>query len=209
MSTATSPPESTLIAVILDRSGSMTSIRDDMEEGLNTFLADQKAQPGKCALMYVQFDTQYKAEHYENLEEAPYLTLNPRGSTALYDAVGRTIAAITAGLEGKLDPPDQVMVCIVTDGRENASKEYGAEEVKKLIEECPYNWIFTYLGANQTAMLEAGKMGISATRSMTYTASTAGISATWTSVRQSVNSLRSTGKAMIYSDEDRKRAQSS
>lgn len=198
-----------LLVVVLDRSGSMTSIKNDMEEGLNGFLAAQKKEPGDCRLTFAQFDTEYEVlADYIDLKDAPYFTLTPRGSTALYDAIGQTLATVDEGLRKATPKPENIIVCIVTDGQENASKEWTSEKVKELIESRPYNWKFTYLGANQTAILEASRMGITAATSLTYTPTSAGIRASYGSLSTSVSHTRSTGAAYSFTTTDRTQAMS-
>src|SRR5919112_968795 len=87
----------THISVILDRTGSMESIRDDTIGGFNAFLKAQKTEPGEATLTLVQFDSQdpYEIVHrFRPLPEIPELTREtfvPRASTPLLDAMGRGI----------------------------------------------------------------------------------------------------------------------
>jgi hypothetical protein len=109
------------IVCIIDRSGSMGSIRDDAIGGFNTFLAEQKKLPGEATLTYIQFDTEYEVVH-ENaplndvppIDETVYV---PRGSTALLDAVGRTIDATGKRLANMPEEhrPETVIVAILEE----------------------------------------------------------------------------------------------
>ena len=143
------------IIFILDRSGSMESCRADTIGGFNACLNDQKALGGKISLTL--FDHEYTPVYSEmDLAEAPLLTMEtfqPRGMTALLDAIGSTIKNWT----GSSSPT----VIILTDGFENASNTYTKAHIKDLIEQkTKEGWTFVYLGANQDAFTEAGNIGI-------------------------------------------------
>jgi hypothetical protein len=134
----------------------MESCRDDVIGGFNTFVSDQKALGGNLTL--IQFDDEYEVVYSETpLDKVGPLTREtfvPRGSTALLDAIGKTIK------EGRFQAPP---LCIIfTDGLENTSRTYTKAHVKDLIEQkTKEGWTFMYLGANQDAFAEAGSMGIS------------------------------------------------
>ena len=168
------------ITVVMDRSGSMMSCRDDAEGGFNSFVEQQKKEPGKALLTLVQFDTQYEFVHQgKPIEEVGKFTLVPRGGTALLDAVGRAINETGARLDKmpEHEKPGLVIVVIITDGHENSSKEFTKDTVRRLIEQQQniYNWQFTYLGANQNAFAEAGKMGIRLEGVMNYSPAKVGL----------------------------------
>lgn len=170
-------PDYRHIVIVVDRSGSMQKIKEDTEGGLAQFLADQAELPGRTTVSLYEFDDEYTVV-YEMAEiaDVPRYTLVPRGSTALYDAVGRTIAATGAQLstvaEGQR--PGAVLMVIDTDGYENASREYSADRVKDMIthQREVYAWEFVFLGADQDAFAAAGKMGIGSAQTLSY-ASTA------------------------------------
>lgn len=205
-------PNLSLIIVILDRSGSMASCRSDMEGGLNTFLEDQKKEPGECRLTFIQFDTTYETlADYIDLKDAPHFTLEPRGNTALYDAMGRTITAVGAKLASlpEEERPSNVAVCIVTDGQENASVEWTSERIARLVKQQSeqWGWNFTYLGANQTAINEAGLIGIQPHTSLTYNASSAqAVATSYAAMSHSVSTLRRTGAMPGYTSQTREDA---
>ncbi|HTW07738.1 MAG TPA: hypothetical protein VME46_09515, partial [Acidimicrobiales bacterium] len=85
----------TLLVLVVDRSGSMETIRNDMEGGIRAMLEDQAQQPGRCLVTLAQFDTEYELlfQAIPAAEVTPY-KLVPRGSTALLDAIGRTIGEV-------------------------------------------------------------------------------------------------------------------
>lgn len=175
------PNEKTHIICILDRSGSMSSIMNDSIGGFNTFLKQQKELPDEATITIALFDDKYELL-YDNVDikKAKELTSKewfPRGTTALYDAIGKTINAEKANF-AKLgdEKPVKVLVCIVTDGYENASKEYNVNNVKELIKDCEkQDWNFIYLAANQSAFDVGTSFGVSAGNTFTYQASSAGV----------------------------------
>ena len=166
-------PAYTDITMVLDRSGSMQSIRDDTIGGFDAFLADQRTQPGRCTVSLVQFDNEYEEVYVgRELADVPGLTLVPRGSTAMLDAIGRAVNATGARLAALPEErrPGTVIVGVMTDGLENASREFSHREVKALIEqqEQVYGWTFMYLGANQDAIEVGASIGVARDRALTY-----------------------------------------
>jgi len=155
------------ITMIVDRSGSMASIKSDAEGGINTFVELQKQEPGEALLTLVQFDTHYEFVHSGiPIKQVPAFTLVPRGGTALLDAVGRAINETGARLAAtdESQRPGLVVVVIVTDGEENSSREFRREQVRAMIEhqQAVYKWQFTFLAANQDAFAEGASLGIAA-----------------------------------------------
>lgn len=154
-----------LIVVVLDRSGSMQTIQKDMVGGFARFVEEQRAQPGQCEMSLYQFDDAYDVVYERKpIADVPPLALVPRGSTALLDAVGKTIAAVGEQLAAapEAQRPGAVVVLVITDGHENASKEWTRAKVAALVreQEKSYNWRFVYLGADAAAFAEAASMGI-------------------------------------------------
>lgn len=165
----------THIVIVLDSSSSMSSIKSATEEALNSFIKTQREQPGRATVTYVTFSTTSKVVHeLVNLKHVGTMRLEPNGMTALYDAVCDTIDSTGRVLKGLPEDlrPGLVLFAIVTDGQENASTRSTAADVARRIEHqtSAYNWQFTYLGANQDAILEAGKMGIRAQAASSYNA---------------------------------------
>lgn len=155
------------ITLVVDRSGSIEQIRQDAEGGVNSFIAQQAKEPGEALLTLVQFDTEYDFIHKGvPISQVPKYELIPRGRTALLDAVGRAINETGERL-AKLDEQDRpglVVFVVMTDGLENSSVEFSKTKIKEMIEhqQEKYNWHFTFLGANQDAFAEAGRMGMQA-----------------------------------------------
>jgi uncharacterized protein YegL len=186
------------IVCIIDRSGSMVKIRDDAIGGFNAFVADQQKHPGEATMTYVQFDDQYEVvfegRPLMEVQSIDGTTYVPRGSTALYDAVGRTIVDVGARLERTAEDqrPEQVIVVILTDGHENASREMTREEIKQMIthQQDKYGWQFIYLAANQDAFAEAGMMGIPKINAQNFAATGAGIRNAYKNVTDTTTRFR-------------------
>ena len=202
----------TRIAIVLDRSGSMESCKESTVAGFNEFIRAQKEIPGEATVKLVQFDDQYETVFDKPLKDCPELTQNtfvPRGSTALLDAQGRTIVELGQELAAlpESERPSKVIVVTLTDGLENASKEYNLDKIGAMIREQrdKYNWDFVFLGANQDAIATAAAMSIPLPSAMSYSTSKAGIAATMAAVSHYVGAARK-GKAAAFSAEDRKSA---
>ncbi len=153
------------ITMVIDRSGSMQSIRTDAEGGINSFIEQQKQEPGEANLTLVQFDTEYEFVHSGvPIKQVPAFKLIPRGSTALLDAVGRAINETGARLAAVAESqrPGLVVFVIVTDGQENSSREFTRDQIRTMVEhqQSAYKWQFTFLAANQDAFAAGGSMGI-------------------------------------------------
>ncbi|MBX3077969.1 MAG: VWA domain-containing protein [Cryobacterium sp.] len=165
-------PNYTALLIILDRSGSMSSIREDMVGGLEELIASQAAEPGMLTVDIVTFDDQIEHTHSFAQPRDVKVELVPRGSTALYDAVGLGVNGFGQALAQLPEHarPSTVLVTIVTDGQENASREYTPEVVAQLITQQreQYDWEISFLGANQDAILEARKIGIDQDDALTY-----------------------------------------
>ena len=197
------------IGVLVDRSGSMQACKDDMEGGLNAFIEEQAQQPGHAELSLAQFDTEYEVVHdFIAIQKAPKYELMPRGRTALLDAmayfiihVGEQLAALPES-----DRPGTVIVNIVTDGLENASREWtDKSRVKELVahQKRKYGWKFIFLGANMDAVDEGDSLGIAADASLTWSPDNARVA--YSLAGNYVTAVRS-GAAAGFTDEDRKRA---
>lgn len=158
---------------LLDRSGSMQSIKSDTEGGFAAFIEEQRDVPGECRVTLAQFDDQYDEVYADRpLADVPPLDLRPRNMTALHDAMGRLIGDAGARL-GRLPEdarPGTVIVAIMTDGLENASKEWTGPAIKALVEQqtAQYGWQFMYMGADQDAIEVGTSLGVSAGHSITY-----------------------------------------
>lgn len=213
-------PNLTHIYFLLDRSGSMESIREDTEGGFNAFIREQKEQPGECRVTLAQFDDHYD-EVYRDLPvgEVPPLRLQPRGMTALLDSIGRLIGDAGARLAAIPEDsrPGSVVIGIMTDGHENSSRELTPAQVKAIIERQTkdYGWQFLYMGADQDAIEVGASIGVPKDHSMTYsrgrvdammTATSANIGR-YRTARAAGRSVEEASEAMTYTDAQRQAAQ--
>jgi uncharacterized protein YegL len=173
----------TEIVCILDRSGSMESIRDDAIGGFNSFIESQKKVPGTASVSLVLFDDLYE-NVYSNIDLNNVSLLNrdtfvPRGMTALLDAVGKTITDVGVRLSNMTEDerPEKVMVIILTDGQENHSSEYNKNQIKEMIEHqrSKYSWEFMFLGANQDAFANASSLGVNVNYTRCFAATADGV----------------------------------
>lgn len=197
---------------IIDRSGSMASIRDETESGVRHYVREQQKLPGKATLSLFQFDTEHEQVHdFTNLSDVPEYTLSPRGMTALNDAVGFAIARTGERLAAipENERPGRVLVLIVTDGEENASQEHNAKQIGEMIEHqrSAYKWEFTFIGANQDVFKEAGKLGLSRDQSLSYAATRSGTKGAWVAA-SAASSRYMTGQdaSVTYTSAERKSA---
>lgn len=148
------------VVTILDRSGSMATIREQMEEGHAEFIAglDRNAM---CTL--VQFDTEVETVYADtHASHVPRMQLVPRGMTALNDAIGKTLSSIPK------DDTDTV-VMIITDGAENASLEWSDADVRHLITNHPAKWKLMFLGTSPDAVATGKRYGIKPQNSVQWT----------------------------------------
>lgn len=207
-------PQHTHITVILDRSGSMESIRDDTIGGFTTFLGEQRGRPGNATLTLVQFDSQdpYEVIHsFRPVAEVPELTREtyvPRASTPLLDAVGRGINDLEGKLVG-IEPsrrPAKVIVVVITDGQENASREFRREQILKMIQdkEQHLGWQFLFLSADLDAMEDAEQQGFQPRFSLAFDKTGKGTRDAWGSVSEKISNVRcSMAPDAAFTDADR------
>lgn len=167
---------------ILDRSGSMSGLEEDTIGGYNSMLKKQQEKEGQALVSTVLFDNEYQIIHQrEDIEEISPLTDREyfvRGSTALLDALGKTInESIRKCKNTKKElRADKFIFVIITDGMENSSREYSYARVKEMVDKQRerYNWEFVFLGANMDAVETASSFGIDKDRAATYKADSQG-----------------------------------
>jgi uncharacterized protein YegL len=173
----------TEIVFILDRSGSMSDLTNDTIGGFNSFISEQKKVAGEAVLTTVLFNDKYEILHNGiDIKKVAPLTdkeYSARGSTALLDAIGKTINSVGERLASTKedDRPEKVVFVITTDGEENASVVFSQSQVKAMIEHQTekYSWQFLFLGANIDAVSTAQSYGINADFASNHTASAVGI----------------------------------
>ena len=192
----------TELVFILDKSGSMGGLETDTIGGFNSMLKKQRNEAGECRVTTVLFDNQYTLLHdridiraVSPMTEKEYFV---GGSTALLDAMGRTINKIVSVQRNTSEDyrAEKVIFIIITDGAENASREYSSAQVKKLIEreKEEHGWEFLFLGANIDAVETAGRFGIGADRAVDYLADEAGTALNYEVMSEAVSEFRASGK---------------
>jgi hypothetical protein len=158
---------------LLDRSGSMQSIKSDIEGGFAAFVEEQRKAAGECRATLAQFDDVYEVVYADRpVADVPPLELQPRNMTALHDAIGRLVTDAGAELAALPESrrPATVIVAIMTDGMENASKEWTGASVKALVSQQSnaFGWTFMYMGADQDAVEVGVSLGIGRDHAVTY-----------------------------------------
>ncbi|MCR4706943.1 MAG: VWA domain-containing protein [Clostridiales bacterium] len=188
----------TELVMILDRSGSMGGLEKDTVGGVNGFLAKQREEPGEALVSVVFFDHEMQVIY----DRAPLAQVSPitekeyfvRGTTALLDAVGRSIRHIgnVHKYAREEDRPEKTIFVITTDGMENASQEYTYDRLKEMIgrQREKYGWEFLFLGANIDAVGEAARFGIHEDRAAEFINDEEGIALGYEAFSEAVSSMR-------------------
>jgi len=193
------------VILVIDRSGSMQSIKIAMESAIKEFFNSQRDLPGRCTVSALLFDDTFSWEvKNRDISDIGGLIIEPRNMTALYDAIGQAIAY---GDESAYkNKTDKTIVVIITDGLENASKKYNVGGIKELITaKQSVGWKFMFFGSNQDAVLSAKTIGIDLNDVLTYRANDKGTRFIGGIMGQSVSAYRS-GEGYIMSATDRKNA---
>lgn len=190
----------TEMVFILDRSGSMSGLESDTIGGFNSLLKKQREEKGEALVTTVLFDDTYQLLHdrinIKGIEPITSREYYVRGTTALLDAVGKTIQKIVNVQRNtsKEEQAENVMFVIITDGMENASREYSYDKLKKMIDHQKekYDWEFLFLGANIDAAETAEKFGIGRDRAVNYHADSEGTQLNYEVISETVSMKRAT-----------------
>ncbi len=184
------------IYLLLDRSGSMESIRGDVIGGFNQFIAEQQANGPDARITLVQFDSQdpqdvlIDARGIRRAQPLTQATFVPRGSTPLLDATGRLIArASVREQERKVlaKRPEDVTFVTITDGEENQSREYTRNAIRRLVaDKQAKGWSFVFLGAGLDAYAEAQALGYDSRSVQAFAPDGAGTQASFASMSAAV-----------------------
>ena len=207
-------PNTTLIAALLDRSGSMSTSVQVTEDGWRELINGERQNPGLCYVTLAQFDTEYEVVYPPtDINAVPEFSLVPRGGTALLDAAGRFSTEVGEHLSAlpEAERPGHVICLIMTDGHENASQTWSWQGIKALIthQRDVYKWDFIFLGADIDAVEIGERMGVEAKYAMTYDKrSRAGTSAAYSLASEVISAKRSYAANADdgFSDDDRKKA---
>lgn len=208
----------THIIMVLDRSGSMNSGKNDTIGGVNTFVEQQAAQPGRCTFTLAQFDHEHEVLYsfapIADVVPRSATNYQPRGNTALLDAIGRTVVAEGEKLAAlpESDRPGLVVVVVVTDGEENASEDWTLDRARALLEgqQRDYNWQVTFLGASLDVAAQSSQLGIAAQNAAVYHQTSAGLAGSSSATSRARSALRggasgqSLRSSFNYTDAERK-----
>jgi Mg-chelatase subunit ChlD len=198
----------TALALVIDRSGSMQSTASDVVGSVKQLIGEQKKNSGKASLTVTQFDHAYEVIHdFKDIQEVDEelfaKAYAPRGSTALLDAIGRTVIGLTQKLDSlaEEDKPKRVIIAIITDGLENASTEFNITQIKEMIkEEEALGWDCMFIGATLDTIDIAKNFGFSAHKTAVY--ETAKFSNSMQLINEQVSKAR-LGKEVTISEEER------
>lgn len=174
----------------------MRSIQSDTEGGFNAMVDElRKSAEGETLVTLVQFDTEHETVYEQRkLADVPKLSLSPRGSTALLDGVGEAIRRA----EKFVKKGDNVAVTILTDGGENASREYSKDAVTKLMDDKrEEGWEFNFLGAGPAAWQGANLLNIGHAHTINYSGSGAATMDAFTAAAAS-NAAKTRGMSSSY-----------
>ncbi len=191
----------TELVFILDKSGSMSGLEKDTIGGYNSMLEQQRKVDGECVITTMLFDNRYELLHdridiraVQPITEKEYFV---GGSTALLDAIGKTIHKIGTAQKNTAEDyrAEKVMFVIITDGEENSSRHYSSMQVKEMIQRQKekYGWEFIFLGANIDAVETAGRFGIDADRAVDYVPDGEGTELNFRMMSQTVATFRECG----------------
>lgn len=192
----------TELVFILDKSGSMSGLEADTIGGFNSLLKKQRKETGKVVVTTVLFDDRYKLLHdrcnicdIEPISENEYYV---EGSTALLDAMGKTIHKIdnVQKKRRKKGHADRVLFVVITDGMENASGEFNYEQIRKMVKQrkSRFEWEFLFLGANIDATATAERYGITAEKAATYCSDSRGTRLNYKALSCAISEVRANRK---------------
>ena len=191
----------TELVFILDKSGSMSGLEKDTIGGFNSLLDQQRKVDGECIITTVLFDNRYELLH-DRIDIRAVQPITGKeyfvgGSTALLDAIGKTIHKIGAVQKNTAEEyrAEKVMFVIITDGEENASRCYSSMQIRQMIQRQKerYGWEFIFLGANIDAVETAGRFGIDADRAVDYVPDGEGTELNYRMMSETVATFRECG----------------
>ncbi|WP_407380990.1 vWA domain-containing protein [Methanobrevibacter sp.] len=186
------------IIFLLDRSGSMYGSEDDTIGGFNSFIEKQIKQEVNAKVTTILFDHEYdmlyKRKDLHDVGKMTHDDYFVRGSTALLDAIGKTIVTMDKEVSNK------VLFVITTDGLENSSVEFSKSQIKNLIKN--HSWEFIYLGADIDAYREAYDIGIKKNNTAIFHKTKDGMQDMFTSVDRARYSIVNEEKLNVSWKED-------
>lgn len=191
----------TELVFILDKSGSMSGLEKDTIGGYNSMLEQQRKVDGECVITTVLIDNHYELLH-DRIDIRAIQPITEKeffvgGSTALLDAIGKTIHKIGTAQKNTTEDyrAEKVMFVIITDGEENASRNYSSMQIREMIQRQKerYGWEFIFLGANIDAVETAGRFGIDADRAVDYVPDGEGTELNYRMMSETVATFRECG----------------
>lgn len=196
----TTAAKHTHLYILLDRSGSMSSIANDVIGGYNTFLREQKKDGADARVTLVQFDSSNPQEvvaagiPIAEMVELTADTFIPRGSTPLLDATGKLIARARLNEELRQQnslEAEEIVFVTITDGEENDSSEFTLAKIQKLIKKCEKDgWTFVFLSAALDAYGDAQRMGMKTGNIQAFSASADGANLAFDSLSDNISKIR-------------------
>lgn len=187
------------IVCIVDRSGSMYSLTSDVIGGINRFIDEQRSVEGEANFTLVLFDDKVTHVHDRvNIKDVPHLTDETYvvgGSTAMNDAIGLTVKKLGVELAemDESERPSKVIVCIMTDGHENASREFTTENIKDMIDHQTekYAWEFIFMAANIDVDRAADAIGVRSANRYAFGANSDGVTMAYSTLSSTTSQYRS------------------
>lgn len=196
--------DASYVAMVVDRSGSMTSMGNEVMNGFNKFLEQQQAQSGECNATVVRFDTEIETLHHgvpiADVPMATNQTFKPRGGTALVDAMGQTIQMVETKIASMTKRPGRIMVMILTDGQDNQSHRFKRGDVMATIKrlEDTGDWQFVFVGANQDAISVGAQYGMQMQNCLSFDADRSHGQKTWEALNANVTQYRQCASKSSY-----------
>jgi hypothetical protein len=188
------------IVVVLDKSSSMETVRDATINGVNEFLATQRKLPNAFVSLYQFSDTHQTVCEGRPAIDAPFLTratYHPNGMTALWDAMALAADKMLA----RIDDDRRCILMVVTDGEENASREFNAMQVRRRLDRLRLRGCeIIFLGSNQDAIIAAKKFNIPMRSAMTYSSNNVGTQSVFTSASIQAFNAGATGQSVNFTD---------
>ena len=208
----TNKPNKTHIYILLDRSGSMSSIANDVIGGFNQWIKDQKANGPDAKVTFVQFDSQDPqhvvvagASISEIIDLTP-ATFIPRGSTPLLDATGLLIGRArveAAAREATGLQKEDILFISITDGEENESSEYTLAQIKNLVKECEKSgWTFVFLSAALDAYGDAERIGLKQGNIQAFDGTAQGTHLAFQSLAMKTSNYRNKKRQFLAAEDD-------
>lgn len=188
----------TEIAFVIDRSASMSPLTEATINGFNSFIDEQRTQPGEATVTMTLFnhvvDIEARSVPLDTIKKMDYQTYRTGGNTAMNDAIAMTINDVGERLSvmDESDRPSKVVVVIITDGEENHSKIYTRDQVADMIkhQKEKYGWDFVFMGANIDVQATAMSMNIDLSNAGAFAATTVGVAENYRSISRRISTFR-------------------